>query len=91
MRILNYNLVTLERAKKDLKKMPEQLKIFFLKHFKKLQDNFVPGKHLKHGISYFVEKVTESTRFAFEVNENTITVVRCFKNHKEYEEWYKNL
>jgi len=84
-----YDVIVSERAKKDLLKMDNQLKIFFLKHFSKLQNDFVPGKHLCYGIPYFIEKVTDSARFAFEVENNTIKVVRCFKDHKEYQKWYK--
>lgn len=84
-----FEVITLEEAKKDLKKMDENQKKNFLLHFRKLV-NFTPGKHLKHGLPFFVEKVTKQNRFAFDVNENIIQIVRCFKTHKEYEDWYKS-
>ncbi len=79
------------KAEENYDKLDPQLREKFRKHLDKISLNFVPGKHLKHGLPYFVEKVTESTRFSFTVSENIITIIRCFKNHKEYEEWYKNL
>ena len=80
-----------ERARKDLRKMSEQLNSLFVKNFIKLEQSFVPKKHLKYGLPYFVEKVTDSSRFSFQVENDIITIVRCFKNHKEYEEWYNSI
>jgi len=88
---LTYELIVAERARKDLRKISEQLNSLFVKHFIKLKQSFVPREHLKYSLPYFVEKVTNSTRFSFQVENNIITVVKCFKNHKEYEEWYNSL
>ncbi len=84
-----YNVIVSDRAKKELKKIHPPLQILFLKHFKKLED-YIPGKHLEHS-NYFVEKVTESTRIACELENNNIRIIHCFKTHKEYEDWYKSL
>jgi len=77
------------QADKDLEKMDNALIKQFIKHVKKIELN--PGKkHLKLGLPYFIEKVTDQARIAFFVENNTIYILRCFKNHKEYENWYKS-
>jgi len=87
---MQYKIIIRPDAQKDLTKIDNNLRIMFFKHFSKLSENFHPAKHLNHGLPYFVEKVTDSARFPFSINNDTIYILRCFKNHKEYEKWYKN-
>jgi len=84
-----YNVILADRAREELKKTPSNLQLLFLKHIKKLEDH-VSGKHLGHS-KYFIEKVTDSTRIACELENDTIKVIHCFKTHKEYEDWYRSL
>ncbi|MCX6768141.1 MAG: hypothetical protein NTY90_05465 [Candidatus Micrarchaeota archaeon] len=49
-----------------------------------------PRRHLRFGLPYNVEEVTEQARFVYEREAGRITVVRCFATHKEYEKWYKS-
>ncbi len=77
-------------AEEDLKKMDKTLCSFFLSHFKKLM-NMPPRRHLKHGIPYHVEDVTKQARFVYEISDELFVVIRCFKDHKEYERWYGRL
>ncbi len=45
-----------------------------------------PRKHLKHGVPFFKENVDQG-RIAYQVEGDTIYIVRCFKHHKEYDKW----
>jgi hypothetical protein len=78
------------KAQKDFNKLSSELKKTFGKHFEKLAIKFRPKKHLKHGLPYFIEKVTDSARFPFEIEDNLLIIIRCFKNHKEYEDWFNS-
>lgn len=86
---MSYEILFDPIAEKELDKMNSELRLLFIRHAEKLKE-FTPGKHLKFGLPYFVEKVTKQTRFAFDVTGNIITIIRCFKNHKDYEDWYKS-
>jgi len=84
-----YQILFDPKAEKELDKMNSDLRLIFIQHFEKLKE-FIPGKHLKFGLPYFVEKVTKQARIVFDAEENIITIIRCFKTHKEYEDWYKS-
>jgi len=84
-----YEIVFGPRSEKELDKMDSELRLLFIMHIEKLK-NFIPKKHLKYGLPYFVEKVTKQNRIVFDVENNIITIIRCFKNHKDYEKWYKS-
>ena len=78
-----------EIAEKELDKMDSSLRASFLNHIEKLDDT-KPGKHLRYGIPYFVEKVTKVARIIFNLEEDTIYILHCFTTHKEYEKWYNS-
>jgi len=69
--------------------MEPTLREFFVKHFRKIS-LMPPRRHLRFGLPYNVEKVTEQARFAYERKAGVIFVVRCFATHNEYEKWYKS-
>ena len=48
-----------------------------------------PRRHMGFGVPYNVEDVTKQARLVYNENENTLSVIRCFATHKEYEKWYK--
>lgn len=77
------------KADGDLEKMDSKLRSFFIKHFEKLE-TMPPRRHLRFGLPYNVENVTEQARFVYETEGETATVLRCFTTHKEYEKWYKS-
>lgn len=77
-------------AKKELESMSKDLKKIFKKHLKKIQQ-MPPRRHLKHGIPYHVENVTRQARMIYHyIEADTLYILHCFKNHKEYESWYKS-
>lgn len=69
--------------------MEPQLREFFIRHFRKIS-GMPPRRHMRFGLPYNVEKVTDQARFAYEKKGDRITVARCFADHKEYEKWYKS-
>ena len=75
---------------KSLKSLPLDLQKLFYKKIEKVKLEELSRKHLHYGCPYFTEKVTISARLVYEIKENTLTFVYCFKNHKEYERWYRN-
>ncbi len=77
-----------EQAKSDLKKMERAQLISFGKHIDKIADN-PPGRHMKHGLPYFVSEVGQG-RIVYRAVNDTIFVLRCFTSHKDYEKWYKS-
>ena len=77
------------KADADLSKMDASIRSFFIMHFEKLQ-TMPPRRHLRFGMPYNVENVTSQARFAYDVEGDTLWIVRCFATHKEYEKWYKS-
>ena len=74
-------------AEADLDAMDASLRKLFLSHAEKLS-KMPPRRHLKFGLLYFVEKVTKQARMIYDVEGETLSVLRCFLTHKEYETWY---
>ena len=79
----------LETAEKELEKIVNPLNKQFGKHIEKIASKET-SRHLKHGLQYFTENVTKQARIIYSIDEKTIYVMHCFKNHKEYERWYKS-
>jgi mRNA-degrading endonuclease RelE of RelBE toxin-antitoxin system len=77
-----------EQAIADLQKMDRAQLVLFGKHIDKIADN-PSGRHMKHGMPYFVEEVGQG-RIVYRVVKDTVFVLRCFASHKEYEKWYKS-
>ena len=78
-----------KRADYDLSKMDGSIVNLFLKHFDKIGE-IPPRRHLRFGLPFNVEEVTKQARFIYNDENNTITILRCFSTHKEYEKWYKS-
>lgn len=78
-----------EAAEKELDDMDQQLREFFLKHAEKIKA-MPPRRHMKFGLPYHVEDVTKQARMVYHIEEKNIYILHCFKNHKEYERWYKS-
>jgi len=57
----------------------------------KVKQEDISRKHLKYGLPYFVEKVTDSSRVIYKIEKDHLIFVICFQNHKDYEKWYRNL
>ena len=43
---------------------------------------------MKHGLPWFVEKITKQARLVYRLENECLHVLRCFATHKEYERWY---
>ena len=74
-------------AEVDLDAMDATLRKMFLQHAEKLS-KMPPRRHLKFGLPHFVENVTKQARMVYDVEGETLFVLRCFPTHKEYEKWY---
>ncbi|MEA3255542.1 MAG: hypothetical protein U9Q22_06875, partial [Candidatus Altiarchaeota archaeon] len=59
------------------------------KHLRKIQ-SMPPRRHMKYGIPHHIEEVTKQARVVYRTQSQDIYIIRCFKNHKEYERWYKS-
>lgn len=77
------------KSEGDLDKIDNSLRKLFVKHAEKLTD-YPANRHMKFGIPFNVEEVTKQARIVFEIRENYIYILHCFKDHKEYETWYKS-
>ncbi len=82
-------LIFSDDAKKELEELPQNLKPIFLKHLEKIKE-MPPRRHMKHGIPCHVENVTKQARIIYETKNEVLYILRCFKDHKEYERWYKS-
>ena len=75
-----------EEWKKYFNPLPEDIKLRVAKKIKQILSG-LPGRHLHHGLDYFVEEVGQY-RICYNSFEDT--QVRRFYfvgNHKDYEKW----
>lgn len=82
-------LIFSDNAKKQLEKLSHDMKLIFLKRLEKIQRT-PPRKHMRYGIPCHVENVTKQARLIYFMEDKKIYILQCFKNHKEYELWYKS-
>ncbi|MFH1750797.1 MAG: hypothetical protein ABH863_03910 [Candidatus Micrarchaeota archaeon] len=75
-------------AESDISSMDRQLRGLFFKHIEKALS--MPSRHMKFGMPFNVEEVTKSARLVFQKEGAALFIVRCFKDHKDYERWYKS-
>jgi len=75
----------------SLDKLSLELRKRFIKKIEKIKQVDISRKHLKYGLPYFVEKITNSSRLIYKIEKDILIFVICFKNHKGYEKWYKSL
>jgi len=78
-----------EKAEKELDGMDNGLRKLFVNHAEKIS-RIPPRRHLKFGLPFNVEEVTKQARMVYQTEENACYVLHCFKDHKEYERWYKS-
>ena len=78
-----------EKAERELDEMEPKLRELFVKHMEKLID-MPPRRHLKFGMPFDVEDVTQQARMIYYPEGEVLYILKCFKNHKEYERWYKS-
>jgi len=80
-----FNVELTDKAEKDLDDMDDIIYDQFNKHFEKIAKN-PPRKHAKHGLPFFTENVGQG-RIPCQIVGDTIYIMRCFQNHKEYDKW----
>jgi len=78
-----------EKAENELGEMDKSLKWLFVKHSEKVSQ-LPPRRHLKFGLPFNVEEVTKQARMVYQIEEGACYILHCFKDHKEYERWYKS-
>lgn len=78
-----------KKTEAKLDKMDKSLQKLFVKHAEKIAEN-PSKKHMRFSIPFNVEDVTKQARMAFQMEKETLYIIHCFKNHKEYERWYKS-
>ncbi|MBU2100549.1 hypothetical protein KKG83_07895 [Candidatus Micrarchaeota archaeon] len=78
-----------EKAEKELDAMDKTLRRLFVKHAEKVS-NMPPGRHLRFGLPFNVEEVTRQNRMVYHIEKEICSILHCFKNHKEYERWFKS-
>ncbi len=83
------NVIFSEKAEKELDELDSTLRKFFINHIEKLKQQ-PQQRHMKFGIPFNVEEVTKQARVIFEITEDCLHILHCFKNHKEYERWFKS-
>ncbi|MBI2445688.1 hypothetical protein HYV43_04835 [Candidatus Micrarchaeota archaeon] len=83
------NIEFSDTAKEDFEGFERQLQLFFKSHLEKLSE-MPPRRHLKHGVPHHVENVTKQARMVYNIESDTLYIIRCFATHKEYEKWYRS-
>jgi mRNA-degrading endonuclease RelE of RelBE toxin-antitoxin system len=76
-----------EQAVDDLDRMDNTSYQFFIKHLDKIAQ-MPPRRHLKYGIPFHVDEVGQG-RIIYQITEDTLFIIRCFTDHKDYEKWYR--
>ncbi|MFA5382137.1 MAG: hypothetical protein WC356_03150 [Candidatus Micrarchaeia archaeon] len=74
-------------AEKDLAKLDKYEQKIFMKHAEKIL-NYENRKHLKHGVPFFVEKVSKQARIIYDIKEEKLIILKICATHKEYEKIY---
>jgi mRNA-degrading endonuclease RelE of RelBE toxin-antitoxin system len=79
------------KAIEDLEAMDKATYVSFRKHLQKIAMT-PPRRHMRHGVPYNVEEVGQG-RIAYHIGEDdeTLYIIRCFSDHKEYEKWYNSM
>ena len=78
-----------DQEMQEIEKTANPLNRLFGKHIEK-RSSKETKRHLKRGLPYLTENVTKLARIIYYVEEETVYILHCFKNHKEYERWYKS-
>jgi mRNA-degrading endonuclease RelE of RelBE toxin-antitoxin system len=77
------------KAEKELDDAEESLRKLFFEHAKRVA-SMPPRRHLRFGLPFNVEEVTKQARIVYSIENGACYILHCFKNHKEYERWYKS-
>ncbi len=78
-----------EKAEEELDAIDKSLRKLFINHAEKIAA-MPPRRHMRFGLPFNVEEVTRQARITYKIEKETCYILHCFKNHKEYERWYKS-
>lgn len=78
-----------EQAADDLDAMDNTTYLVFIKHLEKIAQ-MPPRRHMKFGVPAHVEDVGQG-RIIYQINDDTLYIIRCFTDHKDYEKWYRSI
>jgi mRNA-degrading endonuclease RelE of RelBE toxin-antitoxin system len=82
-------LIFSKKAEEELDNADANMKKLFIRHAEKIAA-MPPRRHMKFGLPFNVEGVTKQARIIYCIEEDGCYILHCFKNHKEYERWYKS-
>lgn len=85
---MSYEVGLHEDAERELEKLDHSIKEKLIKRMARMREE-EPGRHLHHGLPYFVEEVGQY-RIAYTCHGNEKTVYFA-GSHKDYEKWLKKL
>ncbi|MFH0973980.1 MAG: hypothetical protein V1817_04315 [Candidatus Micrarchaeota archaeon] len=85
----NLKLFFSEKARNGVLEAEASLQKLFVNHAEKLL-NMPPRRHLRFGLPFNVEDVTKQARMIYRADGETLSVLRCFASHKDYERWFKS-
>ncbi|MBU0586668.1 hypothetical protein KJ780_04080 [Candidatus Micrarchaeota archaeon] len=77
-----------EKAEHDLDIMDPAIRKIFIKHIEKISQ-MPPRRHMRFGLPFNVEEVGQG-RIVYQMENDSMIVLRCFAVHKEYEKWYSS-
>jgi mRNA-degrading endonuclease RelE of RelBE toxin-antitoxin system len=83
---MSYSVIIPGYVREHIKKMDFSIKKRLLERILRMKTD-EPGRHLKHGLGYFVENVGQY-RIVYRVNGDE-KFIFFVGDHKEYEKWYK--
>jgi len=85
-----YEITNSTDFEEDLLKVDKSLQLIVQKKILKIiSEDLIEREPLQHGVPYFVEKVTSSSRLVYSINGNKIYIIRFFKTDDVYKQWYK--
>ncbi|MDE1850787.1 MAG: hypothetical protein KGH54_03275 [Candidatus Micrarchaeota archaeon] len=83
---MNFNISFEGEAEDQLLALDKSIRYRMLKRIKKME-NELPGRHLKHGLQFFVEDVGQY-RLVYKCLKNN-KIIYFIGLHKEYEKWFR--
>jgi len=79
----------MDEALRDLRKMDEPHLLSFQKIIDKIAHAPLGSRHMKR-LPFFSPRVGQG-RIVYQVEKDTVYIIRCFTTHDEYERWYRSI
>ena len=84
---MSFKVTLHEDAAKQLEKLDKSIREQLIKRFARMRGE-PPGRHLKHGLDFFVENAGQY-RIVYRIEENEKKVY-FVGDHKNYEKWFSD-